>query len=506
MPPPRYVRLTDETLRGRLADLRNAVKPILGGNYLPSYTDHSVEHSDWVCELLDQLSEPLIQDNKLNDREAFVLYAAAYLHDVGLQHQRAGETSAVQSILQSPPYVGRAWDDLDIETQRVIVRTQHHRISGEMINRSLRAAQPVLGIQLTDDWYPGQIRGISIAHNLYMDTHDRQEYLELTADWGEFRMSLLSALLRLADILDASRRRSRLHLERTRGLPLESRMHWWAHYYVADVKIDPSTHQITLWFEFPSERRIQYQAMIPPIEVPYLEEEFARHGAVLARHNLLWHFTTNEVPAAQSTSRAMDDDLEIYVLETLARRQAQRADQDRMHVLDHLKAERPTIERKLSELRASDNRCSATDKLIAFKNLSHHLYLLGGRRGAWKMLHGEYNRLCKSVDSDCKFMVATDLAEMMLADSAADCACRLLHELAGEAVSLKPPLSFHFMRLLGQAYLETCTYPNAIDALSKAAALADDAHAREKILAEIDEARLLQGELGIDADPSGGAG
>ncbi|HZL35317.1 MAG TPA: HD domain-containing protein [Tepidisphaeraceae bacterium] len=506
MQTPRYARLAEDTLRGRLAGLRNAVQPILAGNYLPSFTDHSVEHSDRVCDLIDQLTEPLVHDHQLSDREAFVLYAAAYLHDAGLQHQRAGETTIVQSVLQSPEYVGRAWADLDVETKRTIVRAHHHHISGEMIERSVNAAHPVLGIQLTDDWHPGQIRSIAVAHNLYMDSHNRQEYADLTTDWGEFRMSLLGALLRLADILDESRRRSQLHLERTRELDLEARMHWWRHYYVAHVKIDPGTHQITLWFEFPPDRRVQYQAMIPPLQIPYLEEEFARHGAVLARHNLLWHFKTDEVPAAQSTSRPMDDELEMYVLERLARRHAQRADQDKILVLDHLRAERPTIERKLSELRVADNPGSATEQLIAFRNLSQHLFLLGGRRGAWTMLWGEYNRLSKSVDSDTKFVVASDLAKMMLDDSASDRACRLLHELADEAESLQPPLKFRFLCLLGQAYLETCAYPQATDALSKAATHAVDAQTREKILAELDEAHLLQGEVQIVVGPSGDGG
>jgi hypothetical protein len=136
MDTPRYARLVDGTFRGRLADLRNAVRPVLAGNYLPSFTDHSVEHSDRLCELIDQLTEPLGQGHQLNDREAFVLYSAAYLHDAGLQHQRAEETIIVQSILRRPEYRGRAWADLDIETRRGIVRAQHHRISGEMITQA----------------------------------------------------------------------------------------------------------------------------------------------------------------------------------------------------------------------------------------------------------------------------------------------------------------------------------------------------------------------------------
>src|ERR1700678_4339998 len=147
MAEPACQRLADGTLRGRIAGLRTAVTDLLAGNYLPSFTDHSVAHSDRLCDLIDRLTEPLEQ--QLSEKEAFILYSAAYLHDAGLQHQRAGETEVVRATLAAR-FPGRVWDDLDIETRRSIVREQHHRISGEMITQSIDAPYPtVIGIQLT---------------------------------------------------------------------------------------------------------------------------------------------------------------------------------------------------------------------------------------------------------------------------------------------------------------------------------------------------------------------
>ena len=146
---PAWQRLTDGTMRGRLANLRSAVTDLLAGNYLPSFTDHSVSHSDRLCDLIDKLTEPLTEADQLSDQEAFILYAAAYLHDAGLQHQRAGETRVVATILTAQ-FPGRAWADLDIETRRSIVRGQHHRISGEMITGgatiTLRRLKSIRGI------------------------------------------------------------------------------------------------------------------------------------------------------------------------------------------------------------------------------------------------------------------------------------------------------------------------------------------------------------------------
>jgi hypothetical protein len=376
-----------------------------------------------------------------------------------------------------------------------------------MITQSINAAQPTaLGIQLTDDWYPGQIRALSVAHNLYMDTRDREEYQALTRDSGGFRMSLLSAMLRLADILDASRRRSQLYLERTRELDLESRMHWWGHYYVAEVEISPSEHSIILWFDFPPNRREQYKEIIPPLQVPYLEEEFERHSAVLARQNLLWHFKADEISPEQSSSREMDGDLERYILEKLAVKHQQQTERDKLLLLDQLKIARPTIERQLTELRASENALTPDKKLLGFADLARHLFRLGGKRDAWTTLSGEYNQLAKSVGSSAKFDVAIELAEMMLEDGAGESAARLLHPLLDEARLLSPQIKLRFLQLLATAYLERCNYVEATATLTEASELAADGDLREGLLAQLEETHLLQGEIfsNVDSEESGG--
>ena len=90
---PGYRRLRNEVLRGRLLTIRESVTPILASNLLRSFTDHSVLHSDRLCDLIDELTASM-GDHALNDTEAFILYAAAYLHDMGMQHERCDETQA----------------------------------------------------------------------------------------------------------------------------------------------------------------------------------------------------------------------------------------------------------------------------------------------------------------------------------------------------------------------------------------------------------------------------
>jgi len=491
---PNYKRLTDPILRGRIAELRSSIEPVLGGNYLPSFTDHSVTHSDQVCDLIDKLTEPLGSVNQLSEREAFVLYAACYLHDVGLQHQRADQTPAVQTALGRPEYFGRTWNELDINTRRQIVRNYHHRISQEMILQSINAPQPTpLGIQLTQVWDPGPISSLCIAHCLDVNSN---EYREATSDSGELRMSLLSALLHIADILDESRRRSHLFLECTRELDLESRMHWWRHYYVNDVQIDPAARQITIWFEYPRGRGQQYREIIPPLLIPLLEHEFARHEAILARHNIFYHLRKEEVKEIQSTATPMDGELERYIIEKLAADQTEQAERDRLLSLHQLRTARPTIERELSTLRTDSGSMSSDEQLCKFRGLAQHLWHLGGRREAWMTLSIEYDRLKVSVGLTTRIAIAVDLADMMMEDGHSDRAARLLHELRGHADSIQEQtLKWRFLALLGRACIGEYAINEAVATFSAAAQLAPDARSRAQVEAELAEARLLQGDL-----------
>ena len=97
-----YKHLTNEVKHSRLIALRDAVKPILANNLLPYFTAHDVEHCDRVTTVIDAFIEPFQSAaNRLTDDELFVVYAAAYLHDIGMQYENVGNSrrSGQQSVL-----------------------------------------------------------------------------------------------------------------------------------------------------------------------------------------------------------------------------------------------------------------------------------------------------------------------------------------------------------------------------------------------------------------------
>lgn len=201
---PPWKHLANDTFRAMLTVLRERTAPILANNLLPHFTDHSVAHSDSVARLVDDLIES--GTTTLTDQELVILYSACYLHDIGMQFERAGETEVISSLNLLP-----AWDRQSISNKRDLLRAHHHRISAELVRKSVNSATPPIGIQLKSAYSPSYIACLCHAHCIPTDT---SEYAELFPD-GPVRLGLLSAILRLADILDESRRRATREKART---------------------------------------------------------------------------------------------------------------------------------------------------------------------------------------------------------------------------------------------------------------------------------------------------
>ena len=118
--PPPFKHLRDKVRRASLVRLRSAVAPILANNLLPHFTDHSVAHSDRLTVLIDDLVEAVqATQQPLNNCELTVLYGTCYLHDLGLQYEKAGNTEVIQQALSQ---TSQRWDVLSETAKRKMLR------------------------------------------------------------------------------------------------------------------------------------------------------------------------------------------------------------------------------------------------------------------------------------------------------------------------------------------------------------------------------------------------
>lgn len=473
-----------------IAELRRAVEPILANRLLTNFTDHSVKHSDSVSELVDELLEPLqASRHKLNNQELTILYSACYLHDIGLHYENAGDTKIIKSL-----GLNTYWEDLSENERRRLLREYHHIISAEMIMNSVRAENPIIGLQMTDRYSPELVASISEAHNMSVES---ERYRVLTDDIGNVRMELLSGLLRIADILDESRRRATLEQARTLQLDLTSQTHWWRHYHTKDIKIDQNDHLVTVWFDFPLDRHDEYKSVVPELQMPWIEREFENHRKVFGRYDFSWSVTHTVGAAAYSSAANMPDAVFSEMLKQISDSRKKESENLKNRTLQHFRQTTPYFERRITELRANKENFSKGEYLREVSQISGGLWNIGGKRSAINLLRSVYHDGIKELSPKDQITTSIQLAKMRFEDNQVRFAIQDLQNQKAnvENLSDNSELKFKFWYLLAQILSNLCGYDDAIEAFEKAIEFSPSDIERKEIEAEIAQLHLLHGNL-----------
>ncbi|MDO8532808.1 MAG: hypothetical protein Q7T26_11730 [Dehalococcoidia bacterium] len=253
---PLYLKVKDAEYYGKAIELRDAIKGWL--NYIPQtfphYTRHTVEHSG---EIIAQLSKLLFKNERpdspvieLSAIEAYILIAAAYLHDAGMvvsdseklsilasdewKNWTTGDGSAAKrwtniQLLRADKENASAGFLADVQVRFLIaeyIRRKHHERAAEVIF----GLQSSLGRFAFDD--PVLLRTVSdvcVSHGLRREQlEDNERYPERRDVRGETaNVRLMAILLRIGDLLDMSYDRAcPLLLNAACPLPAESLAHW----------------------------------------------------------------------------------------------------------------------------------------------------------------------------------------------------------------------------------------------------------------------------------------
>ena len=188
---------------------RKVEENILPFVHLPDYTDHGKKHSQAIEHNLSRLI-PTNMSQPPTAFECFALLCAVLLHDAGMVVTKSSEE--------------KAWE----------VRVDHFNRSRDFIITHCSD----LGLSSHEARVIGEIcraHGMPNLNYLIGATFSIQKY-------GEVRVPMLSAFLRLADILDVTSDRAPDIIAKSRSMPIESRKHWDLHECISDVQIkaDPS--------------------------------------------------------------------------------------------------------------------------------------------------------------------------------------------------------------------------------------------------------------------------
>lgn len=228
----------DDDLKRAVGNVRDASKRLWAVPVHEYYTDHTVCHSDRVVKYLDGLTSAHRTGNKndrLSNHEIYILLAAAYLHDIGMQFTR------VEGNLEQ-------------------LREVHNEVSYDMILHSINGSEeyPAMGL-VKDPTLALCVAEVARSHRRISIRDQCSSSCIVRGD--TIRPQFLGALLRLADALDIDRRRVIWERLMLADIPVKSLYHWYRCYYVDGVEV--RDQGIRVAYRFP--HGTKYQELLVPI-------------------------------------------------------------------------------------------------------------------------------------------------------------------------------------------------------------------------------------------------
>lgn len=243
-------------LPGAVNNVRKAALEIWNVPKHKYYTDHSVKHSDRIVIKLEGLIQGIMDGGqRLSQHEIYVLLAAVYLHDIGMQNER--------------------FEGGDLER----IRRVHEKISYKMIVGSFQEPELYRTLNLLPD--PDLVESVGLVAQGHRKTVLRSDrYDEFSFGDDIIRPRLLAALLRLADSLDIDHRRVIIENLKLAKIPAESRFHWHRCYYVGGVSV--KNEFIRIYFRLPPEKGYE-RLIVSPIRNE-IDEELTSLAYILRRY------------------------------------------------------------------------------------------------------------------------------------------------------------------------------------------------------------------------------
>ena len=166
------IRHLDEDWRRALENIRAAAGRIWSRPLHLYYTDHTVDHSERVIAELNGLSAWMMAAARaLSPTEIFVLLAAAYLHDIGMQNEKFAGGDLAE------------------------IRAHHNEQTAEMIYAVFEDPENAFLIPLGQD--PGLVEAVALVAKGHRRVDlGGADYASLIHGGETLRLRLLAALLR----------------------------------------------------------------------------------------------------------------------------------------------------------------------------------------------------------------------------------------------------------------------------------------------------------------------
>lgn len=277
------LKMISPDLWERLNGVKNAVEKVWRTPYLHWYTDHGPQHSRRVIDLIGQILCPLCLDYRfrpendfpLSDYELYILLAACYLHDIGMQDLRVDERS-VDELGPSD------WEE---------IRKRHPQRSFEIIRDRTIKPRPrrTIDLGLAESDADDSLMPIALVSKAHGSEYFESAVSELQENVHHpagkpIRGDLLAALLMMGDEIDLHKSRANLPDDSRRYPPL-SLLHHYKHHYISSVAVRDGKsrldRQTAVGFLFPPQAQGSYDGDLEAWVVNKIEEQANRTQDIL---------------------------------------------------------------------------------------------------------------------------------------------------------------------------------------------------------------------------------
>ncbi|HEG44304.1 MAG TPA: hypothetical protein ENH94_09670 [Phycisphaerales bacterium] len=481
------VNLTEKEYVINLLALRKEILPVLSNNILPHFTDHSVSHSDRLVTIINELLSPIPNSKKLSGQELLILFASCYLHDIGMQYENAGETRTIKEL-----HLEQEWNELAEKTRRDYLRDQHHKISADFVIMLSPNGNSPINYKLPNEMRPDYIAALCEAHGISVEELRYQELLESIP---AIRMPLLSAILRLADILDESSRRICLQKFKTLLPDIKSKTHWWRHYYTEDIAFDNNKKKISLIFDFPTERIYEYEKIVPQLQLPWIYLEFNKHNAILNELQMNWSVTSEVKHKPYTTAECMPEEVLSEMLKELHFRKSKEAEEKQLMVLNSFTEARPYIQKRINALKGKKEKLDTNTYLLELWDIAKYMKEIGSKRSSWNILMSDFNSM-QSLPKRTQIEIGIWLADTILEDGFAHRAVDVINRISGLANEIEDvEVLIKVLKIKLKVLISAFHWDEAKKTFLLLFLKTTDSDKKENLLAEMSEWCFLNGEF-----------
>gem|GEM_PF-2518177 len=259
------------------------------------YTNHDIYHSARIINIISSLLTGT--SVVLSDAEKFILLTAIALHDVGMQ-------TPYNSDLGDSP------SDKDKRKALEKIRDNHHIYSERLIKESVTKPDEKFSFGLNDQ--RDYVDVIALIAKNHRET-DISNLHDFSYNGNKIRKKLLSALIRLGDALDLDSRRVNIEILKVFPIPVDSKSHWYAHYYVSGSSVEKQKVDICVIFP-ESYKNSPFEACFKERVKGGIVRQINEVYNILDEYGIRMHKDVTWNPEYSDTKHPMPPDLEQYIL------------------------------------------------------------------------------------------------------------------------------------------------------------------------------------------------